>query len=64
MRDIHFLYGIATLAVVGILACFIGYITARPKASTGGYNAPSGKTDISHPGKPRPDADTRRGTRV
>ena len=27
MKDTHFLYGIAILAVVGILACFIGYAT-------------------------------------
>lgn len=25
MKNIHFLYGIATFAAVGILACFIGY---------------------------------------
>ena len=25
MKNIYFLYGIATFAVVGILACFIGY---------------------------------------
>ena len=42
MKDTHFLYGIARLAVVGILACFMGYATntlpMHTKATSTGRN--------------------------
>ena len=33
MKNMHILYGITILAVIGILTCFIGYATDTPQQS-------------------------------
>lgn len=40
MKDTHWLYGIGVLAVLGILACFIGYATDTLPMSTPRQQAP------------------------